>query len=80
MRFFVNYFSSIWAHNLGLLKLYTGNGAPLDTPLYSKFRNSIFLAVFVDEGSFLEGALRPELVITPFAERFKAAAIISKSY
>ena len=53
---------------------------PLDMPVGSTFRNSIFLAVFFDEGIFLEGALRPELVVTPFSERFKAAAIISKSY
>ena len=60
--------------------MYTSIGDPLDTPLGSTFRNSIFLAVLFDEGIFLEGALRPEPVITPFAERFKAAAIISKSY
>ena len=51
----------------------------LETPLGSTFINSIFLAVFFDEGSFLEGAVRLELVITAFAEPFKAAAVISKS-
>ena len=49
-------------------------------PLGSTFRSSISLALLFDEASFLEGALRPELVITPFAERFKADAFISKSY
>ena len=48
-------------------------------PLGSTFRNYISLAVLFEEG-FLEGALRSELVIAPFAERFKVAAILSKSY
>ena len=48
-------------------------------PLGSTFRNYIFLAVLFEEG-FLEGALRSELVIAPFAEHFKVAAILSKSY
>ena len=49
----------------------------MDTPLGSTLRDSIFLAVLFDERSFLVGAVRPELVITPFAERFKADAIIT---
>ena len=48
-------------------------------PLGSTFRNYIFLAVLFAEG-FSEGALRSDLVIAPFVERFKAAAILSKSY
>ena len=48
-------------------------------PLGSTFRNYIFLAVLFEEG-FLEGALRSELVIAHFAEHFKVAAILSKSY
>ena len=46
----------------------------------STFRSRISLALLFDEASLLEGALRQELVITPFAERFKADAFISMSY
>ena len=74
MRFFLNNFSLTWAH-----KRYTGIGGLLDTPLGSTFRNYISLAVLFAEG-FSEGALRSELVIAPFVERFKVAAILSKSY
>ena len=48
-------------------------------PLGSTFRNYIFLAVLFAE-DFSEGALRPELVIAIFVERFKIGAILSKSY
>ena len=51
----------------------------MDTPLGSTFRNYIFLAVLF-EADFSEGAQRSELVIAPFVERFKVAAILSKSY
>ena len=75
MRFFLNYFSLTWRHNLQAL-----NGIlALETPLGSAFRNYILLAVLFEEG-FLEGSLRSELVIAPFAERFKVAAVLSKSY
>ena len=78
MRFFLNYFSLIWAHNLRLNR-YTGIGDPLDMPLDSTLRNCIFLTVLFEEG-FSESALRSERAIAPFVERFKAAAILSKSY
>ena len=76
-------FSPLFFINLGTkfarLNRYTGIGDPLDLPLGSMFRNCIFLAVLFEEG-FSEGTLRSELIIAPFVERFKAAAILSKSY
>ena len=75
-------YSQLFFVNLGThsrrLNLYTGVRNALDTPLGSTSTNCIFLAVFFDEQSFLEGALRSELTITSFAERFKTAAIIGK--
>ena len=48
-------------------------------PLGCTFRNYNFLVALFAEG-FSEGALRSELVIAPFVERFKVAAILNKSY
>ena len=58
------------------LSRYTGIGYPLDTTLCSTFRNYIFIAVLFEKG-FSEGARLSELVIAPFVEHFKAAAILS---
>ena len=68
------------SHWFGRLNRHAGIGDPLDIPLGSAFRKSIFLAVLFEK-DFLEGALRAELAIVPFVERFssmfKAGAILS---
>ena len=75
MRFFLNYVSLIWAHNLhaltGILTSKTLWISHWVAHLEIVFSLLFFFFFFEQEG-FSEGALQSELAIVPFVEQFKA--------